>query len=292
MKLGFLTSVLRDQSADEVVDHAAKLGFVTLEVGCGAHLKDVDGLGRLVQRAADAGISINGLNVPGTVLAPDAAHAGATRRALTDTLQAAAAAGVPHVVSLCGRNPERSEADDYRELGDAVNAIIEPVAGRPVRLLFENWPGGRNDFLAVTPGGWDQLFKLAPSEQVGLTFDPSHLVRLGIDHEAAYRQFAARVFAVHGKDTEIFADRLQEVGWQGRGWWTYRLPGRGRIDWARFLTLLASNGFDGPINIEHEDPEWGGSGTAPLDLRLRGLEAGLSFLHSMELLTNLVGGEA
>lgn len=289
MKFGFLTSVLRDQSPAEVVGHAAKLGFVTLEVGCGAHLKELDALGRLVQRAGDAGITINGLNVPGTVMAPDPAAARQTRRALTDTLQAAAAAGVPHVVSLCGRNPERPEADDYQELGEAVNAIIEPVAGQPVRLLFENWPGGRNDFLAITPAGWDQLFKLAPSEQVGLTFDPSHLVRLGIDHEAAYRQFAKRVFAVHGKDTEIFADRLQEVGWEGRGWWTYRLPGRGRIDWARLFNLLSGTGYDGPINIEHEDPDWGGSGQAPLDLRIRGLEAGFSFLHAVEMLTD-VGG--
>ena len=194
--------------------------------------------------------------------------------------------GVPHVVSLSGRNPERSEADDYQELGEAVNAVIEPVAGQSVRLLFENWPGGRNDFLATSQAGWEQRFKLAPSEQVGLTFDPSHLVRLGIDHEVAYRQLSGRVFALHGKDTEIFEGRLQVVGWQGRCWWTYRLPGRGRIDWARLFELLSATGYDGPINIEHEDPEWGGRGEAPLGLRLRGLQAGLGFLQAMALLTD------
>lgn len=287
MKVGFLTSVLRDQPAEVVLDHASKMGFATVEVGCGAHLKEIDGLERLVRRAADTGVTINALNVPGTVLSPEPTRATETRKALHDALQAAASAGVPHVVSLCGRNSEHSEQDDYQELADAVNALLEPVAAQPVRLLFENWPGGRNDFIATTPSGWGQLFKLAPSDQLGLTFDPSHLVRLGIDHEAAYRQFAGRVFAVHGKDTEIFPERLQEVGWMGRGWWSYRLPGRGRIDWARFLTLLSSTGFDGPVNIEHEDPDWGGSGQAPLELRLEGLRAGLSFLRSMEMLTNL-----
>lgn len=290
MKIGFLTSVLGDQPADDVVEHAARMGFATLEVGCGSHLKELHGLSRLVQRASDAGITINGLNVPGTVLAPDPAQAEHTREALGEALQAAVAAGVPHVVSLGGRNPQHSEQDDYLELAEAVNSLVTPVLGQPVRLLFENWPGGRNDFVATTPAGWDRLFELAPSDQVGLTFDPSHLVRLGIDHEAAYRRFAGRVFAVHGKDTEIFAERLQEVGWMGRGWWTYRLPGRGRIDWSHLLRLLSSSGFSGPINIEHEDPDWGGSGRAPLDLRLGGLRAGLSFLRSMEMLSD-VGGE-
>jgi sugar phosphate isomerase/epimerase len=285
MKFGFLTSVLGDESAEAVVGHAATLGFATLEVGCGSHLKELDKLDDLVRKATDLGVSINALNVPGTVLAPDFSAAATTRRRLTETLHAAASVGVPHVVSLCGRNPARSEADDYKELGEAVNVIVEAVAGQPVRLLFENWPGGRNDFLATTPAGWEQLFTLVSSEQVGLTFDPSHLVRLGIDHEVAYRNFSGKVYAIHGKDTEIFGDRVQKVGWQGRGWWTYRLPGRGRIDWHRMLNLLSSSGYQGPINIEHEDPDWGGSGQAPLDLRLRGLEAGLSFLRAVESLT-------
>jgi sugar phosphate isomerase/epimerase len=71
---------------------------------------------------------------------------------------------------------------------------------------------------------------------------------------------ADRVFLAHAKDTEIFADRLQQVGYFGAGWWTYRLPGRGRIDWQRWLTLLHAEGFDGTVSIEHEDVEWGWPG--------------------------------
>jgi sugar phosphate isomerase/epimerase len=56
---------------------------------------------------------------------------------------------------------------------------------------------------------------------------------------------ADRVFLAHVKDTEPCADRLQLTGYFGQGWWTYRLPGHGRLDWRHWLAQLRAVGFDG-----------------------------------------------
>jgi sugar phosphate isomerase/epimerase len=91
-----------------------------------------------------------------------------------------------------------------------------------------------------------------------------------IDHEQALRAVAGRVFLAHAKDREIFTERLQQVGYFGRGWWTYRLPGHERIDWRRWPALLGEVGFDGVVSIEHEDRDRGSPGS-PLARRQEGL---------------------
>ena len=43
------------------------------------------------------------------------------------------------------------------------------------------------------------------------------------------------------------------------GWWRYRIPGLGQIDWAGVVERLRDGGFDGFIAVEHEDPVWSGT---------------------------------
>jgi sugar phosphate isomerase/epimerase len=43
------------------------------------------------------------------------------------------------------------------------------------------------------------------------------------------------------------------------GWWRYRIPGFGKVDWQRVIDALYEGGFDGTLSIEHEDPVWGGT---------------------------------
>jgi sugar phosphate isomerase/epimerase len=42
------------------------------------------------------------------------------------------------------------------------------------------------------------------------------------------------------------------------GWWRYRAPGLGDVDWSRLIEVLREGGFDGVLSVEHEDPVWGG----------------------------------
>jgi sugar phosphate isomerase/epimerase len=148
-----------------------------------------------------------------------------------------------------------------------------------VRIAIENWPGPRRDFVATTPEGWERLFALVPAPNLGLNFDPSHLVWQGIDHEPALAGMAEQVFLVHAKDAEVFAERVQRVGYFGSDWWTYRLPGRGRMDWDRWLGLLREVGFEGFVSIEHEDRDWGHGSEGNLERRKQGLVEGLGVLR-------------
>lgn len=43
------------------------------------------------------------------------------------------------------------------------------------------------------------------------------------------------------------------------GWWRYRVPGRGILDWRTIIDTLDEAGYNGTIAIEHEDPVWGGT---------------------------------
>jgi sugar phosphate isomerase/epimerase len=80
------------------------------------------------------------------------------------------------------------------------------------------------------------------------------LVWQKIDYIAATRKFGERVYHAHAKDTEILPSKLSKVGIIGDGWWRYRTPGKGMIDWRGFIAALKESGYDSVLSIEHEDP--------------------------------------
>lgn len=137
---------------------------------------------------------------------------------------------------------------------------------RGVRLTMENYPANGEN-LGITPELWEKLFEVVPSPALGLCIDPSHLYWLGIDPYRATLDFGSRIYHAHAKDTEILVDGRDRYGIYGRqfdparsggsGWWRYRLPGFGAIDWARYVDVLQSIGYDGVLSIEHEDDVWG-----------------------------------
>ena len=115
---------------------------------------------------------------------------------------------------------------------------------------------------------------------LGLEFDPSHLLRIGVDPFEALEGVKDHIKILHAKDTSIDAGRLQAVGYHGSGWWQYRLPGKGKLDWPKFIRQAQSYGFDGTISIEHEDADFGWPGK-DLAARKEGERLGLSFLRNL-----------
>jgi sugar phosphate isomerase/epimerase len=74
---------------------------------------------------------------------------------------------------------------------------------------------------------------------------------------------------VQAKDVEVDAAARDRFGVFGRavdrasrpwesGWWRYRIPGLGQIDWEGVVGRLHDGGFDGFVSVEHEDPVWSG----------------------------------
>ena len=74
---------------------------------------------------------------------------------------------------------------------------------------------------------------------------------------------------------EFDGDRLYDVGSQGLGWHTPKLPGLGDVDWGRFFSALTDTGYDGPVCVEVEDRAYEGS----LEARKRSLRQSRKFLQ-------------
>ena len=142
---------------------------------------------------------------------------------------------------------------------------------RGLVIAIENCPhGGRN--IGYSPWAWARMFEAVPSKAVGLEFDQSHLVFQFIDVERALYDFRDRIYAFHAKDTQIYPHVLERTGVLGRGWWTFRIPGFGDVDWTSIFRGLTDIGYSGPCIIEHEDPVFHGP------RREEGLKLGLKHL--------------
>jgi sugar phosphate isomerase/epimerase len=178
-----------------------------------------------------------------------------------------------------GYEPSISLEENVARYAAVYSRVAELAEEKGVVIAFENWPGGGGPFsdggnIAVTPEAWALMFEAVPSKQIGLEFDPSHLIWQWIDVFAALDEFSERVYVLHAKDTEIFDERLKRTGvFRRRAWWRYRLPGFARFDWHGLFARLHERGFDGPVVIEHEDPVFSG------DRRLEGFHRCGRFLR-------------
>ncbi len=136
------------------------------------------------------------------------------------------------------------------------------------RIVIEGWPGP--GALCCTPESCRELFKEIPSEVMGLNYDPSHLIRMDIDHMRFLREFVDRVYHVHGKDTELLVDDYYEFGteqpatfaktlpYSGHTW-RYTIPGHGISRWNDIFAILEENRYAGCVSIELEDRNFHGT---------------------------------
>ncbi len=277
MQLGFATAILPDLSLEEVLAFAADEGFRWLEVMCwptdasdqrrysGVTHIDVGAFGpedaeRVAGLCRKHGVGISGLGYYPNPLAQDEAESAVYVAHLGRVIDAARLLGVGVVNTFIGRDPTLPIEAQW----DRVEAVWRPIVARaeaasvklgiencPMLFSLDEWPGGKN--LAVSPEVWDELFRRLPSSNLGLNFDPSHLVWQGIDIERALRDFAHKLVHVHLKDERVDEELLYRRGNRGLGWHVPKIPGLGDIDWPGFFRTLASVGWDGPVIIEVED---------------------------------------
>jgi sugar phosphate isomerase/epimerase len=96
-------------------------------------------------------------------------------------------------------------------------------------------------------------------ESFGINLDPSHFVHQFLDPAEFAREFGARIYHVHVKDSKrrldgrrsILASHLQ-FGDRDRGW-NFVSPGRGDVDFDEFFRALNEVGYTGPLSVEWED---------------------------------------
>lgn len=287
MDLGFLTACLPGVPFEELVAWASDEGFDAIELAAWPRTTRRKRVaGQLVveeltsddaARAKDV-LAEHDLRISAMAYYENNLHPNAKKRRefqdhLRRVIDAAALLEVPLVGTFVGGRPVRPELV-IKEAGVLFRDLTAYADDRGVKLMIENCPMenwakfGLPGNYAYSPELWDALFNEVASPNLGLNFDPSHLYWLGIDHNRAARDYADRIFHAHAKDAEILpegryrygvlAEQLGDNPWHS-GWWRYRMPGSGGVDWSEFIGTLREIGYDGTLSIEHEDPEFEGS---------------------------------
>jgi sugar phosphate isomerase/epimerase len=284
MKLGFLTACLPGVPLERIVSWAAEHDYDALEVATwpatgsrdfeASHLD----VATLDAKAADEvralfdrhGLEISALAYYENNLHPDAGRRAEIADHVRRNIDAAALLGVPYVGTFIGRDPGRSVKENLAFGEKILPPLVEYAGERGVRLIIENcvmegWhPDGYPGNLAYSPELWEWIFSLG----FYLNYDPSHLMWLGIDPVEALRPYVDRIPHAQAKDAQLDPRARDRYGFFGKtlerdnpwdvGWWRYRVPGLGDVDWRRVVDTLYEGGFQGVLSVEHEDPVWGG----------------------------------
>ena len=285
MKLGFLTACLPKRSLADIASWAAEHSFEALEVAAwpalgdrpftATHLDADSFTARDAERVKalfeSHQLTLSSLAFYDNNLHPDPVERAAINGHVLALVDAAALLNCPTVGTFIGRHPGRSVAENLRDAEKVFAPLVDRAGEKGVKLIIENcvmegWhPDGYPGNLAYSPELWEWMFDLG----LYLNYDPSHLVWMGIDPVEALRPYVGKVAHAQAKDIQTFPERRNRYGYPGRavlradpwdvGWWRYRVPGLGEVDWRAVVDTLYEGGFDGVLSIEHEDPVWGGT---------------------------------
>jgi len=288
LDIGFATLIgVEPMPFADLVQRASEHGITALEVNVGPAFPRIGGapypghldLGAIVRDGPGPiddllgrhGVRIASLAPMLNLLTGDLALREERVASVRLAIDACAALGVPTLVTFAGSafgmhfwgmpglgdsHPTNRVADNLRIFTEVYGPLAAYAEDRGVRIAFETaGRGGPEGNLAHCPELWDLMFDAVPSPALGLSFDPSHLVWLQIPHPPdVIRAYGSRIYHVDGKDTEIIHARLWRQGILGSGWWRYRLPGLGALDWPAIFAALRDVGYDDVVAIENEDP--------------------------------------
>lgn len=281
MKLGLLTAALGQMTLRQIAAWASQAGYQALEVAAwpvgSEHIHQAAHLDVASFTPADAarvrdlmdqhGLAISAITYCGNNLHCDAGKRDRTHQHLRACIDAAATLGVRHVTTFIGRDITLPVADNLRLAERHLPPLTQYASDHGVKLLAENcpmegWhPDGYPANLAYSPELWDWMAGLG----FGLTYDPSHLPWLGSDPLDALQHAlkAGIVGHVQAKDIHLDQRKRTRYGVFGKtvgrtsptdtGWWQYRIPGLGQLNWRTIIDALYAAGYDGHIAVEHED---------------------------------------
>jgi sugar phosphate isomerase/epimerase len=203
------------------------------------------------------------------MISPDKAKREAAIAANTAQIEAGAKLGaVNYFLVMLPEKPELPRAENFGYMVESFSSLAPVLEKNNAHIVIEGWPGP--GALCCTPEGYRAFFEKVPSKAMGVNYDASHLMRMGIDYLRFLREFASRVYHVHGKDTELSTEGLYEYGHEqpatfgkapafGGMAWRYTIPGHGQVRWVEVMRTLKQAGYAGMVSIELEDANFNGS---------------------------------
>ena len=173
--------------------------------------------------------------------------------------------------------------------------LAKRAADKGVRIAFENcdmggtWASGDWN-IAHNPTAWEMMFDAVPAKNLGLEWEPCHQMVSLIDPMPQLREWADKIFHVHGKDATVHWDVVRKYGVHSSmhgdvalpgkiqkvpAFAYHRTPGYGDSNWADIISDLRRAGFNGSIDIEGwHDPVMNG------ELEMSGQVRALNYLKA------------
>lgn len=252
------------QDTADIVAFAVDNGFESVDI---RSFEPAD-----LKRITEAGLRIGTIDLirPRDLLSKDAGKRRAASDENVERIRAAVGFGARSFFSVAV--PEDAGAprnENFSRMVDGFGRLCGEISSIDANVVLEGWPGPGGSALGCTPADYRALLKEIP-RGFAINFDPSHLIRMGIDSVRFLEEFVPHVHHVHAKDTEIMDEELYEHGHMQDatfapkhgfgGWsWRYTIPGHGKARWTKLLSILTGAGYKGMISIELEDERFNGT---------------------------------
>ncbi|MCB0085099.1 MAG: sugar phosphate isomerase/epimerase, partial [Caldilineaceae bacterium] len=197
-------------SFEEVLRWTKENGLGGVEIG-----DDADTVG---QQVLEAGLWIGnaGLRDASNLIAADAETRAAAIAQNKEYIEACAKLGpMVYFVAMIPADPNLPRSENFAYMVESYKALAPVMEANNARLVIEGWPGP--GALCCTPETYRAFFEAVPSKAMGVNYDPSHLLRMGINPIRFLKEFVGRVYHVHGKATEILADNVYAYGTEQPG---------------------------------------------------------------------------
>jgi len=290
MKIGIVANMLQDKPLEEALKCFSGLGIQMVEIGCGGYpgkahadagalLLDKQKLDKFKKTISSSGLSISAFACHGNPVHPTRELAEAYHKDMCDAVRLAGEMEVETITCFSGCPGDHPGAkypncvtcpwpDDYLKILDYQwNEVLIPYWSNFVKFAREN--GVTKIALELHPGfmvyNSFTLKKLrnAVGPEIGVNFDPSHLIWQGIDPVAVIRELKGAIYHVHAKDVKI--DRIntsingvldtRHYSDEANRSWIFRTVGYGNDAsyWKDIFSALRVADYDYVISIEHED---------------------------------------
>jgi len=245
-----------------VINWAKDNGFECLDVG-----RDVEAAKQVV----DAGLKLGSVDL---LEWKEMIYADAEKRKTalahnTKFVEQAAAVGARHFfIVMMPADAHLKREENYEHMVAGFKPLMQVLEEHDACIVIEGYPGP--GALCCTPETLRPFLDAMDSSGAAVNYDPSHLIRMGVDPLRFLREFVADVRHVHAKDTEILHERQYELGIEqraaltagigfGGNHWRYTIPGHGVMRWVQAFRMLVDAGYEGCVSIELEDANFNGT---------------------------------
>ncbi|MDO8685872.1 MAG: sugar phosphate isomerase/epimerase [Clostridiales bacterium] len=290
MEIGLFTNCFHDKPWEEICRIANENGISIVEAGAGAlngksHcnpaelLKDAEALKKFRNTAKRYNIEIRELSCMGNYLHPNKNIADGLLADLEAAMELASKLGITIINTFAGcpgagegalypnwialtYPPEFAEYSKWqweKKIIPFWNNMVRKARMKGIRFGFEMHTGDS----VYNPETLLRLREETGAEEISCKFDPTHLFWQGIDPIICIKKLGSAIISVHAQDAEINKQVMECNGcFTTRDYsdvknrpWNLRLVGYGHPEafWRDMISALRREGYDGSINIEHQD---------------------------------------